>query len=387
MRAWVARRVSSIVASASVVSMALGACGDRAAPSCRLGAEHEVARVVARDFDGVALVPVGEGAVAVWSIASGLFVRAVDEEGRPGGAPVRLGERCEGGLAALADEAEIDVACLVLPRRGKHHEPGAVLVHRLDAGLRVVRTESVGGAGAQSEGVALARGARGLELAWHDGSPDAQRVMWSARGESFAEPRALSEADRIAQAPSMLSVGGRAVVVWAESFAGDKEFESRVVAWNGSGAPRTLLERAHVAAMPQLFVVGDALGLGYRHRADGRGKTGLYLAKVAPDLSRLAPAVRAGRADGIGRPTLEPCMGGLLAATPRTYGGDYFVGVNWFDDSLRRARGEQQFYEDSHAFTRVAGACLKAQALLLIAEFPQLHRNTAALRAVSYRCR
>ena len=80
-------------------------------------------------------------------------------------------------------------------------------------------------------------------------------------------------------------------------------------------------------------------------------------------------------------------MQGLVAATPRTYGGDYFVGVNWLDPGLERSRGEQQFYEDSHAFTQVAVACAGAQALLLIAEFPQLQNATAALRAVPYRCR
>jgi hypothetical protein len=79
-------------------------------------------------------------------------------------------------------------------------------------------------------------------------------------------------------------------------------------------------------------------------------------------------------------------MGGLVSATPRTYGGDYFIGFNWLDRSLRRARGEQQFYEDSHAFTQVAATCLGAHAVLLIAEFPQLHRPGAALRALPYRC-
>ena len=96
--------------------------------------------------------------------------------------------------------------------------------------------------------------------------------------------------------------------------------------------------------------------------------------------------VRVGRADGVGRPALEPCMGGLVSATPRTYGGDYFIGINWLDAELTRSRGEQQFYEDSHAFTHVAASCQGPHALLFIAEFPQLTRETAALRAVSYEC-
>jgi hypothetical protein len=97
--------------------------------------------------------------------------------------------------------------------------------------------------------------------------------------------------------------------------------------------------------------------------------------------------MRVGRADGVGRPAIAPCMEGVVVATPRTYGGDYFVGVNWLDRELTRTRGEQQFYEDSHAFTQVAAACLGDHALLLIAEFPQLHSASSALRAVPYRCR
>ena len=29
--------------------------------------------------------------------------------------------------------------------------------------------------------------------------------------------------------------------------------------------------------------------------------------------------------------------GGIVSATPRTYGGDYFVGINWLDPELRQS--------------------------------------------------
>jgi hypothetical protein len=142
----------------------------------------------------------------------------------------------------------------------------------------------------------------------------------------------------------------------------------------------------HFAASPQLVVVDGRLLLGFRDRRGG-AKTGLYLARVPSFGAVRGRAVRVGRADGVSKPALLACMGGVVAATPRTYGGDYFVGINWLDRDLRRVRGEQQFYEDAHAFTQVAATCLGAHALLLIAEFPQLQRKSAGLHAVGYGCR
>lgn len=386
---------SALAGIAAVVTGFCAGCRRNAAADafCELGAEHEVARTVAKDFDAIEVVRLGEGAVAFWSVTGGLFAQAIDARGVRVGESRRLGVRCEGGLDALADEHGIDVACLLHPSRGKHEEPGGVLLHRLGGDLRVRQTRSIGSAGSQSQGVTIARGAHGLELAWHDGSSEAHRVLWAAPGRQDGAPRAVSEPGRMAQAPSMVRRGERALLTWAENWIDGGELASRIVAFDReAGAPRTLLAHAHVAAMPQLFALGRALGLGYRDRASQGEKTGLYLTELPPrgragHIAQVGRKMRVGRADGVGRPAIEPCMDGLVTATPRTYGGDYFVGVNWLDRGLGRTRGEQQFYEDSHAFTQVAAACLGDHALLLIAEFPQLQRRTAALRAVAYRCR
>jgi hypothetical protein len=83
---------------------------------------------------------------------------------------------------------------------------------------------------------------------------------------------------------------------------------------------------------------------------------------------------------------LRACLGGLVAATPRTFAGDYFIGVVHADESLRSLSGEQQFYEDSHEFAQVAVTCLGDSALLLIAERGRLGKSQAALRSVSFSC-
>ena len=358
---------------------------------CELGAEHEVARTAAKDFDAIELVPLGDGALALYSTEAGLFGEALDREGRPRGPLLRLGVRCEGGLDALPDGDGVEVACLLHPARGKHSDRGGVLLHRIDRALTVQRTRLVGSSGPQSEGVALARGTAGLELAWHEGSAEVQRVLWSALdADGAAEPRAVSDDGRSAKAPTLAPLAGRTWLAWAETWIEDGELGSRIALWEPRAGTRTLLPRAHVAAMPQLFSIGDEAALGYRERKAGE-KTGLHLSSFTLSEAgagvMLGHSMRVGRADGVGRPAIAPCMEGVVVATPRTYGGDYFVGVNWLDRELTRTRGEQQFYEDSHAFTQVAAACLGAHALLLIAEFPQLHSASSALRAVPYRCR
>ena len=365
----------------------LAGCTSGADAFCQLGDEHEVARTSGKDFDAIDLVATGNRAIAFWSVAGGLFAQALDAHGASVGQRVRLGVRCDGGFGAVAARDGAEVACLLHPTRGKHEQPGGLVLHSIDRALRVTRTRLLGGAGPQSEGVALARGDAGLAVAWHDGAPDAHRIWWASLADGAEPPRVISEHGRMAQAPAMATRGGRTALAWAENWIERGELASRLVIWDGRSAPRTLLEHAHVAAMPQLFPLGASLALGYRDRTGAGAKTGLYLAKVGARGDALGRAVRAGRADGVGRPALQACMDGVVAATPRTYGGDYFVGINWFDHRLEKSRGEQQFYEDAHAFTHVSAACFGAHALLLIAEFPQLQRDTTALRAAPYRCR
>src|SRR5204862_5067586 len=124
--------------------------------------------------------------LALWSEQGGLFGRVLDAEGRALGASQRLGVRCEGGLAAQRVGDAAEVACLVHPERGKHDDSGGVLMHRIGSRLELRESRMVGRAGSLSAGVAMTQGAHGLELAWHDASPDAQRVFWGTLAASDA---------------------------------------------------------------------------------------------------------------------------------------------------------------------------------------------------------
>ncbi len=374
-----------MLASAMVAVLALAACPGRR-PFCRLGVEHEIGRTHEKQIDAVALGALGSRLIALWSVPRGLYARALDLEARPLAAPLRLGERCEGGVAVLADGGAFQVACLQHPARGKPGDLGGVRLLRVGPDLGLQGTRHLGRAGKLSEGVAMARGSSGIELVWHDASPDAERVWWASLGDGGASARVISEKGRLAAAPSIAAFDGRTVTTWAENWLQHDKLQTRIVAWERRSPTRTLVTGVHVAAMPELFALGSQLVLGYRdHRP--HQKIGLYLQRVPARGPLHGSAARVGRADGVGRPALQPCMNGLVAATPRTYGGDYFVGINWLDPTLHAPRGEQQFYEDAHAFTQVAAACTPSHAVLLIAEFPQLWRDSAGLHAVPYACK
>ena len=83
---------------------------------------------------------------------------------------------------------------------------------------------------------------------------------------------------------------------------------------------------------------------------------------------------------------MAPCLGGYVVATPRPYGSDLFVAVNFLDRSLSRPGRERQFYEDAHEFSRAAVSCAGPSALILIAEKGSLEAPKTALRSVTYAC-
>jgi hypothetical protein len=370
-----------------VVVGVLSACSGGSGPEhCELGNEQSVARVVAKDFDAIELVRTDAGPLAIWSEPSGTFVRALHADGRPRAGTVRVGPRCEGGLAAAGDGSELELACLAHAATAKTGDEGGLFVQRLSRELRVTRRQVLGRAGPLSEGVTLVRAARGFEVAWQDASSEAHRIVW-AKTEDPDSAREVSQPGRMAFSPSLSERGGATVLAWAENWVERDRLESRIALYDHRATPRTALRIAHSAASPRLVNTKQGLVLAYRDRLRESDKPGLHVVRLGAGGEALESPLRVGRADGVGRPALCACMGGIVTATPRTYGGDYFVGINWLTPELERLRGEQQFYEDSHAFTQVAAVCLGSHALLLVAEFPQLQRETTALRAVPYRCR
>jgi hypothetical protein len=363
---------------------------------CRLGVEHVVATTVAKEMHAIELVATPDGnAVALWSEPAGLFARPLDREGRPRADPTRLGLACDGGLAAeVADDGGLTLACLARPSRDdKEPRAGAAAIHVLGPDLVLRSSRSVGPAGPISHGIGIARAGAGTEVLWHDGSAEAQLIRWvaldrgGAVGGGVQPVRVVSDESHVASAPAIQRVDSGALSLWTEHRLRGERIESHLLAWTGGAAkPRVLARLRHLAPTPTFARGAEGLVVGFRDQPSTTRRAGLYLAPLSKAGTTLGERVRLGRADGVSRPALAGCMGGTVAAVPRTYGGNHFIGLHWIEANLARHRGGQQFYEDTHAFTQAATACLGDHALLLVGEHGMLDAPRATLRAVAYTC-
>ncbi|HKP58836.1 MAG TPA: hypothetical protein VJV78_19075 [Polyangiales bacterium] len=382
--------------------LAAASC-ERSAPVCRFGAEYRLFQSGAQVFHDLRTLSLGQGMLALFSDTSGVHVMPLDGQGAPQGPARRLFDACDGGLDADNGASVVHVACV---RRGEPPRsagdrlssegsrpsgasaPGEVVLYALDPKLAVRELARFGHAGRISTGIALARSDGGsLALAWHDAAVSGSRI-WFVEPDRMRDPRQLSDDGWEASAPSLARHAGRLYACWAETrFNGERaESRIRVVAVGSNEAGRVVLSSRDPAPSPRLAAAPDGLILSFRDKRESLRKTGLYLARVDATGRLKGQVVRAGRADGQASPVLEPCLGGVVSATPRTFAGDYFVGVTRADTELRRLSREQQFYEDSREFDRVAVHCERDQAVLLIGERGRLLRGSAALRSTTFRC-
>jgi hypothetical protein len=326
----------------------------------------------------------------VFSEATGLYARQLDAQGVPRGSALRLGPRCDAGVSAAVSGGKPWLACA---RRATDQveTSGEVSLYALDRSLGIERLERFGRVGRTSHGIALTAVADGILVTWQDAALGSARV-WLVRAPNAAEPRLLSEGAWYASTPGVVLRGEQPYATWAETREQGAGFESRVRLLDvgdhaGPPSPVTVVTTHDDAPSPQLAASGTGLWLAFRdQRRLGRKKTGLYLARLDALGKTLGDPLRVGRADGVGRPVLRACLGGLVAATPRTFAGDYFVGVIRATTDLRGLSGEQQFYEDSHEFAQVASSCVHDRVLLVIAERGKLGGGRAALRSVTFTC-
>jgi hypothetical protein len=372
----------------AAISFAAVGC-EAAPPSCRFGREFALFRSEGQGFHELRTVNVVGGVVALYSDARGVHAQPLDPDGAPRAAARLLFEPCDGGFDAVGGR-EIELACLRRAGPEPEDDTGEVALYTLDPNLSIVATERFGRAGRLSKGIALApvRASEPQAVLWHDAAVSGSRIWYFESGKNAA-PRQLSDDAWEAAAPSLAWTGSRLYASWAETrYAGERaQSRLRIQAVSERGAaPHTVIESKDAAPSPRLVAVAGGLMLSFRDKRENGRKTGLYMARVADDGRLLSRVVRAGRADGRATPVLEPCLGGVVSATPRTFAGDYFVGVLRADPELRRLSPEQQFYEDSREFDRVAVQCGQDRALLLIAERGRLLKGNAALRSTTFRC-
>ncbi len=415
-----------------------------AEPRCSFGPDRVVAASRGKRIDAIALCSDGQGPVAFWSDIEGLFARRLDAEGRPTASAVRLGPRCQGGIDARAGQSGFVVACL---RRPSWQEPvddapdggdgfgmgGAAVgdgesASAVVAGLAPARGNGGGiggggkplpygpavgtegsaagvtvytvtdrlvpselarfqGAGTMSRGVSLGEVGGRLRVAWHDGSPDRQQVWLVEMGDGSkdAPPRVISDPLRLAGAPQ-LAPGDQGWVVWAETWMQAERTRGQVTLYDGRGAPRSLLDVSYPNADPRIIEVEGRRLLTYRQRRKSVGRAGLYLAWMDEDGRVLGEPVRVARADADAPPAVDPCLGGLVVAAPRTYGASQFVGVNLLERSFDKRGGEQHFYDVSREMSLAAAACPGAGSLLLVAEQGASSQKDTRVRSINFGC-
>lgn len=373
--------------------LCVAAACDRPDRRCRFGADHAVFRSASSQFDDVALVRTAAGPLAIFSDESGLYARALDAYGLPRARARRLAERCDAGLAAISSANEVWIACS--RRAGDQTVPagpegfgdggrGAVSLYSWGDRLQEVRRFAP--VGEESHGVSLAVHAGRAQVAWQDAAMGGAQLWYAGPRDGGA--RVLSDLEWYAGTPRLGTMGGRLRALWDESLERGNVFESRIRMLDledHSRGPATVAEGHDASPSPAVALDAAGSWLAFRDRRKGHRKAGLYLSRLDARGSRKAE-VRVGRADGVGQPSLTACLSGLVAATPRSFAGDYFVGVVHVARDLGSVSPEQQFYEDSREFSQVAAACLDSRLLLLIAERGRLGGGRAALRSVGYGC-
>ena len=290
-----------------------------------------------------------------------------------------------------ADAANV-VSASEVPRAVS--ESGALLWRSASLDLRKLsEPQSLTSLGSLSAGLAATLVEGELWVALLNADPDVQEVLVAhvpqrERGQETLSIKHVSRAGHAAGAPTLLARpdGGPPWVAFAEVFLERGQVQAELRLAVGQERADLIMPVRSRDAAPQLAWAFGRVHMVYRDRP-GDAPPGLFAVSLGSKGRPDRQAVRLARADGDASPALAQCEQALLTAIPRVYAGDYFIGVNHLDAGLERIVPEQQFYEDRHAFFQVASACVRDQALLLVAERARPGQQGAVLRTVPVTCR
>jgi len=381
----------------AAIVLLVGRQRENRALRCRFGQEHRIFNSKQKLIDSVAVAAVKkEKPLAFWSDADGLYGRMLDKNGKAFDRALRIDSRCRGGIDAVADEKTIYLACLRHSSSADQGQQTDVAIDQskdlielyvLDKNLRVRSKRKIGEAGVLSKGVSLAVNQNGVRVVWHDNNGSGQSV-WLAeiKDGQVTPPRVISRNKGLAGAPSILRDSKENRIVWAETWVEGEELQGEILLSDGKGAPYSLVDVHYHAAVPQLVQLAGETILGFRDQRDLSEPPGIYVARLGDDNRVVGEIVRIARADTVEPPSLSTCFNGVVSAAPRTYGHDRMVGVNWFDASLSKLGGEQQFCEDTREFSLAASICIDSRALILIAERGSSTQEYTSIRSATFWC-
>jgi hypothetical protein len=347
---------------------------------CELAAPEAIAHSAGLSFDGLAVaIDVRARPVFAWSTAEGLFARTA------GHAEQRIGDRCKGGIGVQADSSGAYVACA---RSGERD--GAVVLYSLDAQLRTRSVHTLGHAGRDGRGVALALLGERVHVAFHDGSFGMHSVNLASLHKGELRVRRVSAQAAAASAPALLGHAGHLYLAYAElklpPQARGEANSSIMLARDDQPAHEVQRSRVHDGA-PTLAVDGEGLLLGYRDRKRDSARSELRVVRIDRQL-RAAGAPRViGRANAEGPPSVHGCPGLTAALLPREYGSERFVAVNQLDRELASVAAGHQFYTSGRNFVLASGACVRDGLMLFAADVAAPGKPGVDALAMRFSCR
>jgi hypothetical protein len=381
----------------ALLVLALGKQRENKLLHCRFGQEYHIANSEKKLIDAIAIASVPSNhPTAFWSDASGLYGRLLTKNAAALGEPIRIDSRCRGGIDAVANKETVLLACLRRPDDDKSSDQpnsdvgsqnGFVTLYSLNNKLETQRVIRFGEAGTMSKGIGVAVEQDRMRVVWHDGSISGQSV-WLAeiKNTKVETQRIISRNKGLAGAPFILQDGERTEIVWAETWVESNDLRGEILLSDGKSAAYALADVHYHSSMPQLIKLAGETILAYRDQRSPSEPPGVFVARLGNDERITGDVVRIARADTEERPSLSSCFNGVVAAAPRTYGRDRMVGVNWFDASLSKLGGEQQFCEDSREFSMAASVCVDSRALLLIGERGSSTQQYTTIRGVTFWC-
>jgi hypothetical protein len=354
---------------------------------------NHVAHAAEHDFDAVALLSrgnrVGGTALAFYSDASGSYARQLGADGSPtpGSAPLRLGERCAGGMAALERGNGAQVACL-RPGDGLwltlvvSPSPGVISVGPT---LRQVRV------GAASRGVAMRAHGAGFVVVHHDADAQAHRLWlhdFSANGNVHdgIRTRQLGPAGAVAGAPALFALNQRLYAAYVTWELDAQASRSTLHVEDAYGDAHVRIPLQHHDPTPRLSTLGGELLLSYRDRPSPRARLEQFTQRLSPELVLQGERVRMGRASGSGGPTLTRCGDTVFSAAPIEHGSELYVIFHALDPALAARDPNHQCYATERSFVSAADACSGDDLLALVAEETDPSGKPAELLGMRFSC-
>jgi len=347
----------------------------------------EIAHPSATRFDDIAVAATRTGALSVWSEPAGTYARALDERARPSGPSLRIAERCKGGIdLATTSATRGNGVWLACSRPHVDPEQAELTLLRLNAAGHPETQERIGLVGRDGAGVSIAVDGQRLLVAWHDGSVQAYVARLMIDNAGKRQYVTLSDPVFAAGAPSITARDGHWIAAFSETRIDLPHSVTRVMLRSDRRAARILAETDVSDAAPIVGWDETSPWIAYRDRRAKNPKPELVALRLSTKLTPSGASHPVGRANGEGGPSLVTCGNLRVAALPRDYASERYIGVHALDAALENLESGHQYYANSRDFVLAASACVGGSALVLASERKAPADPGASLMAMSFGC-